>query len=80
MLKKEPMSFEMSLKQIQKQLAENKKPVRKSGKSSATTSKKTGVDNKKRKKEVKIERNGKTHKLIGGVKTFALRKIVISNL
>ncbi len=50
LLKKEPMSLEINLKQIQKQLAENKKHVRKSSKSSTTTSKKTGVDNTKKKK------------------------------
>ena len=73
------MSIEMNLKQIQKQLAENKKPVHKSKKSSPASSSKTEVDNTKRKKEVRIERNGKTNKSTSGVKAFTLGKRINSN-
>jgi len=73
------MSIEINLKQIQKQLAEDKKPVRKSKKSSTASSSKTGVDNTKGKKEVRIERDGKTNKSTSGVKAFAPGKSISSN-
>ena len=78
--KKEAMSLEISLKQTQKQLAEKEKPVRKSKKSSQAISSKTGVDNTKRKKEVRIERDGKTNKSTSGVKAFALGKVSVQIL